>query len=91
MIKIIKHEWHQVDSQYTFDLTPEVLEEIYPEMTKKERKELLNKLKKGEVTVDELMTDAYHSDVEFEWNHDYDDWWTDRKGGYDVTYEIMEK
>ena len=29
---IEKHEWHQVDSQYTFEMTEEVLSEIYPDL-----------------------------------------------------------
>jgi hypothetical protein len=25
------------------------------------------------------------------WDRQYDDWWTDRKGGYDVTYELGDE
>ena len=34
-----------------------------------------------------IINDAYDNDIDIEWDHQYDDCWTDRKGGYDVTYE----
>ena len=29
MVQVMKHEWHQVDSQFAYELTKDVLEEIY--------------------------------------------------------------
>ena len=88
MVQIVKHEWHQVDSQYTFDLTLDVLEEIYPDKTKKELKQLLKEVERGEADVDAIFNDAF-GEVDIDWDHDCDDWWTVRKGGYDVTYEVV--
>ena len=30
-------------------------------------------------------------DVDIDWDHQYDDWWTSRKGGYEVTYEYGDE
>lgn len=87
MATIVKHEWHQVDSQFAFDLTKDVLEEIYPDMDEDELEELWQSVEAGEADLDEILSDAYDNDVEIDWDRQYDDWWTDRKGGYDITYE----
>jgi len=34
-----------------------------------------------------VLDDANENDVDIEWEFQYDDCWTDRKGGYEVTYE----
>ena len=44
--------------------------------------------KEGNVLIDDVLNDAWENDVEIEWEFDYDDVWTDRKGGYDVTYGV---
>jgi hypothetical protein len=46
-------------------------------------------LQDGELEASSVIEDAYTNDVTIDWDWlDEDDWWTDRKGGYDVTYEI---
>lgn len=87
MVTIVKHEWHQVDSQFAYELTKEVLEEIYPDMDEDELEELWQSVEAGTADIDEIIGDAYNNDVEIEWDRQYDDWWTDRKGGYEITYE----
>lgn len=87
MVTLVKHEWHQVDSQFAFELTKDVLEEIYPDMDEDELEELWQQCENGEADIDAIINDAWENDVEIEWDRQYDDWWTDRKGGYDVTYE----
>ena len=32
----------------------------------------------------------YENSIDIEWNHEYDDWVSDRKGDYDITYNIGE-
>jgi hypothetical protein len=91
MVQVMKHEWHQVDSQFLFDLTIDVLEEIYPDLSKKELKALLKEVANGEADLEQIFRDARDNDVEIEWDRDYDDWWTDRKGGYEVTFETVAK
>ena len=90
MVTLVKHEWHQVDSQFKFDLDLDLLEEIYPDMKKAELKKRLKEIESGEYSIEDLINDAESENVYFEWEREYDDWWTERKGGYDVTYELKE-
>lgn len=88
MVTIVKHEWHQVDSQFELDFDAALLSEIYPDSSEEEIEQLLTDLQNGDADIDDIVSDAINNDVELEWDHTYDDWWTDRKGGYDITYEV---
>lgn len=88
MVTLVKHEWHQVDAQFAFEMDAEKLSEIYPDLDDDEIQAKLQEIADGEVSVEELINDAWENDVEIEWDRQYDDWWTDRKGGYEVTYEL---
>jgi hypothetical protein len=89
-----KIEYHQVHSHFTYDLpdediietfgSVERLKEIASHMTSNDWNE-----PEGDEPTDE-ETDAFH---DFLCNYDYDrddDWFTDRKGGYDVGYEVVD-
>jgi hypothetical protein len=74
-MKIVKREHHQVISYFTYDI-PE--DEIIDEFESLEN-------------FQELVDSGDFDAIDFINNYDYDredDWWTDRKGGYDVDYEI---
>jgi hypothetical protein len=86
--KIIKHEWHTVDSQYSFDLTLEKLQEIYPDKSDEELNELLSDIM---FNIDQVIEDALDNGIDIEWEPEYDDWVTDRKGGYEITYDIVDE
>jgi len=88
MTKIIKHEWHTVDSQYSFDLTIEKLQEIYPDKSDEELNELLSDTM---FNIDQVIEDALNNGIDIEWEPEYDDWVTDRKGGYEITYDIVDE
>jgi hypothetical protein len=88
MTKIIKHEWHTVDSQYSFDLTIEKLKEIYPDKSDEELNELLSDIM---FNIDQVIEDALDNGIDIEWEPEYDDWVTDRKGGYEITYDIVDE
>ncbi len=88
MVTIVKHEWHQHDRQYAIELDEALLSEIYPDLDEDEIVQKLTDIASGEVDYEEVINDAYENDVEIEWEFQYDDCWTDRKGGYDVTYEL---
>ena len=90
MVTFVKHEWHRVDSQFTFDFTEEILSEIYPDLDDEEIAQMLTDLVSGNVDIETVVEDALDNGIEIEWQREYDDWYTDRKGGYDVTYEIQE-
>lgn len=88
MVTIVKHEWHQVDSQFELNFDIDLLSEIYPDLPEEELEQFLVDLKNGDVEIDTIVADAMDNDVELEWNPVYDDWWTSRKGGFEVTYEV---
>lgn len=88
MVTLVKHEWHQVDAQFAFELDTDKLSEIYPDLDETELEAKLQEIIDGEVSVEDIINDAWENDVEIDWDRQYDDWWTDRKGGYEVTYEL---
>ena len=46
-------------------------------------------MNEGELDASTIVEDAHENNVDLDWDWlDEDDWWTDRKGGYDVTYEV---
>lgn len=77
-MKIIKKEYHTVVSEFTFDLDEDEVNERFGSL-----EQLIELLDSGD---DEA--------IEFIDEHDYeryDDWISDRKGGYDVTYELSDE
>ena len=88
-MRIIKSEWHSVEKRYAIDIDENVINEIYEDATVEEIEEIVRQLKEGELNASTVIEDAWTNDVTIDWDWlDEDDWWTDRKGGYDVTYEI---
>ena len=88
-MRVIKSEWHQVEKRYAIDIDENVINEIYEDATVEEIEEIMRQLKEGELDASTIIEDASSNDVDFDWDWlDEDDWWTDRKGGYDVTYEF---
>jgi hypothetical protein len=90
MVTLVKHEWHQVDSQFAIELDEGLLSEIYPDLDEDEIIEKLAKVESGEISVDEIVEAAVDNGVDLDWDRTYDDWWTERKGGYEVTFELGE-
>jgi hypothetical protein len=90
-MQIVKSEWHQVEKRYGVEINEAVLSEIYSDYTEEEITQLLTDLESGEADVEEVINDAWNNDVELDWYYlNQDDWWTDRKGGYEVTYSAEE-
>jgi len=88
-MRVIKSEWHQVEKRYAIDIDENIINEIYQDATVEEVEEVIRQLKEGELEASSVIEDAYTNDVTIDWDWlDEDDWWTDRKGGYDVTYEV---
>ncbi|CAB4133231.1 hypothetical protein UFOVP257_88 [uncultured Caudovirales phage] len=89
-MRIIKSEWHQVEKRYAMDLQRIDLDTIYPHSSEEENDELWQQIIDGEFEdFEELCYDGELQEhyLEFDWL-DEDDWWTDRKGGYEVTYTV---
>jgi hypothetical protein len=88
-MRVIKSEWHQVEKRYAIDIDENLVNEIYQDATVEEVEEIIRQLQDGELEASSVIEDAWTNDVTIDWDWlDEDDWWTDRKGGYDVTYEI---
>lgn len=89
MVTVVKSEWHQVEKRYGLELDLQLLEEIYPDKEEEELMQLHSDIITGEADIDDIMADAMDSGVDIDWMWlDEDDWWTDRKGGYEVTYTV---
>jgi len=57
-----------------------------------ESQEIYNDIVSGDLPVEDFIESAAENDIWFDWDWmDEDDWWTDRKGGYDVTYEVQDE
>ena len=91
MVTVVKSEWHQVEKRYGIKIDADMLTEIYPELDEDAIAAKLSALESGEEDVEEVINDASNNDVDIDWDYlNEDDWWTDRKGGYDVTYKVEE-
>jgi hypothetical protein len=91
MVTVVKSEWHQVEKRYGIEIDANMLTEIYPELDEDEIEAKLAQLESGEEDIEEVINEAWNNDVDIEWDYlNEDDWWTDRKGGYEVTYKVEE-
>lgn len=91
MVQVVKSEWHQVEKRYDYDIDEDLVAEVYPDMDGDEVAARLQQIVDGEYDLEEFFQDAWNEGVDIDWNYmDEDDWWTDRKGGYEVTYAIEE-
>ena len=90
MVTVVKSEWHQVEKRYSIEIDEEVLSGIYPDKEDEEIAQILSDLESGTIDAEEIIDAAWDEgvDLDFDWM-DEDDWWTDRKGGYEVTYEVV--
>ena len=51
MVTVVKHEWHRVDSQFTFNFTEEILSEIYPDLDEEDIAQMLIDIVSGNVDI----------------------------------------
>lgn len=90
-------EYHTVHSHFTYDIPDEEVISAFGSIERFE--EICSHLNNstdwdaepfGEYPTDE-ETDTFLEFTE-NYNYDrYDDWFSDRKGGYDISYEIMDE
>lgn len=91
MVQVVKSEWHQVEKRYDYNIDEDLVAEVYPDMDGDEVAARLQEIVDGEYELEQFIQDAWDEGVDIDWNYmDEDDWWTDRKGGYEVTYAIEE-
>jgi hypothetical protein len=92
MVTIVKSEWHQVEKRYSMEVNEDTVREIYPDMDDEEITALMEEIIAGDHDFQQLIEDSNDEKVYLDWDWmDEDDWWTDRKGGYDVTYEVQDE
>jgi len=99
VVTCIKSEWHQVERQYGIEIDLQYVRDLFLEHGETEEgcQAIFDKLVSGEMDGGDLEDYGYETYTDFygmDWDWlDKDDWWTDRKGGYDVTYtqEVIEK
>jgi len=95
-MKFTVTEWHQVASIKTYEIDESDAEEIFGSMQR--LREIISHQDQQmwggmEPEGDEPTEEESDSFWEYTYNSDYDredDWWTDRKGGYDVTVKVEE-
>ncbi len=88
-MRIVKSEWHSVERRYGAEIDEDTLNDIYPDATVEEIEQKMADLASGDLSIETVINDAWEEGIDIEWGWlDEDDWWTDRKGGYDVTYEV---
>lgn len=92
MVQIVKSEWHQVEKRYGIEIDRDVFGEIYSDIEDEGEIDLMYlQFENGELDIEEVINAAWDNSVDLDWEWlDEDDWWTDRKGGYEVTYEVNE-
>ena len=99
-MKFFKTEWHQVASEFIYDISDEEITKSFGSIQR--FKEIISHHAKENFSGLEPQGDAPTQDEfdkfdefigAFGYSDRVDDWWTDRKGGYDVTfkYEGEEK
>jgi len=91
MVQIVKSEWHQVEKRYSIEIDRETFGVIYSDIEDEAELDLMYlQFEAGDISVDEVVDKAWEESVDLDWDWlDEDDWWTDRKGGYEVTYEVQ--
>jgi hypothetical protein len=87
-----KTEWHQVSSEFKYDCPDDAIIETFgsverfKELLSQQEQEFNSKIEAhGEVASDEESDKLWDFIADLDYERE-DDWWTDRKGGYDVTY-----
>lgn len=92
MVMVVKSEWHQVEKRLGAEIDRDLFGEIYSDIEDEAEIDLMYlQFEAGQLDVGEVIDKAWDEDIDIDWDWlDEDDWWTDRKGGYDVTYEVVK-
>jgi hypothetical protein len=89
MTQLIQSEWHRVERRLGIQLTLDLIIEVYPDLDEDGAQARYDEINSGEFSVEDFVNDADAEGVPLDWEWlDEDDWWTMRKGGYDVTYDV---
>ncbi len=85
-------EWHQVQRKYALEIDVAYLKDLFPNESDEDIQQMFDDLASGDLLVEDLEELGYEKNGNdfygMDWDYqDDDDWWTMRKGGYDVTYD----
>jgi hypothetical protein len=94
MMKVIKNEEHKVTRSFTYDIPDEDIERVFGSVGRFNEIVSHNTDGWNVEVIGEEPTDE-ESDLFYDFFADYDydsedDWWQDRKGGYETSYELGE-
>ena len=96
-MKFSKTEWHQVASEFSYDVDDEhIIEEFgsvqrFKEIITHQDQEMFGGMDpEGEEPTDEEQDKFWDFVSELDYERE-DDWWTDRKGGYEITVKYDEE
>ena len=91
-MKFSKTEWHQVAARFEYDVDDEDIIELFgsverfKEVISHQEQEVWGGLDpEGEEPTEEETEALWEMTYNYDYERD-DDWWTDRKGGYDITF-----
>lgn len=94
-MKIIKNEEHQLTRSFTYDIPDEAIEEVFGSIQR--FKEIIShntsgwdNNPEGEEPTDEEADLFYDFFADYDYDLE-DDIWTDRKGGYETSYELGDE
>lgn len=88
MARIIRSEWHQLERRYYVEVDKKLLQKVYPFYTEEEVNIIYDSITNGTMDLKEIMILCEEDNIEVNWMHELDDVWSNRKGGYDVSYEL---
>lgn len=97
-MRFTRTEWHQVSSEFQYDIDDDAIAEEFGSVER--FKEILSwselafrsniRSPVGEEPSEEEMDKFHDFIMECDYDDREDDWWTDRKGGYSITYDLPE-
>ena len=89
MVAVTKIEHHSTDVYHTVEIDRDLFGEIYSDIEDEAEIDLMFlQFENGELDVGEVLDEASNQNVDIDWEFSHDDMWTDRKGGYEVSYEL---
>jgi hypothetical protein len=89
MVAVTKIEHHSMDLYHTVEIDRDLFGEIYCDIEDEAEVDLMFlQFENGELDVGEVLDEASIQSVDIDWEFSHDDLWTDRKGGYEVSYEL---
>lgn len=92
-MKFIKKEYHQVISYFNYDFDEEEIAEKFGSVDRF-LEIASHESDDGEAEGEEPTDEERDTFIDFINESDYDrddDWWTDRKGGYEVNFQLGEE